>query len=455
VFVRYLLQIVLLLALSGCQTAGALTSWGSVPLTTFAAKDGMYFPDFVRKVFPGASMYEAEYLTVGEARSGMQMIEVKPLNAEELAHNESNLSWSADGAFLGFEVITGANRKIYVKDLVGEFSRELMVLPGGRQNFLDGVITPTAHSYNAGLRWSRDSTRYAFMSNGGTGDYNIYVGAVGARDRAVARSSAKDGYASWSPTTNEMAFVSGRTGNGDIYVIDLSSKELVRLSRSDDFDMFPEWAPDGNAVVFCSGDALNHDIMIARRAGIDGAWSEPMRITNGPQDELRPVISPDGQLIAFYGRGDSMSEGETPLWNIHVIRSDSGPKARDELAPDDLVRVDESETIVARDVVIDLNTGPAFTPDSRKLVYVKRDPEELNPIYGYDLYAGRTYVFKTGTRMNRDILMSRLGVLSFRAQVGAWDKVFVALTNQGLQLQTVAAPSAKINYLTQDTKGWL
>jgi hypothetical protein len=37
--------------------------------------------------------------------------------------------------------------------------------------------------------------------------------------------------------------------------------------------------------------------------------------------------------------------------------------------------------------------------------------------------------------MNRDLTISRLGVLSFRAQVGVWDRVFIALTNQGIQIQ--------------------
>ena len=91
--------------------------------------------------------------------------------------------------------------------------------------------------------------------------------------------------------------------------------------------------------------------------------------------------------------------------------------------------------LVARDVVVDLNTGPAWTPDARKVIFVKRDPSLFNPIHAYDMYEGKTYYFRTNTKMNRDIMMSKLGVLSFRAQVGAWDKVFVALTNQGVQLQ--------------------
>lgn len=434
-------------ALVGCRATGWVSALlGSqevgVPLTEFSALDGKYFPEFIRRFFFGAVLYEADYQTLGEARKGMKLIQVKQLSQEDHALNESNLSWSVDGAFLGFEVVDNHSRKIMVKDLIGEFSRELLVLPKTRQNFLDGLVIPSAHSYNAGLRWSRDSTRYAFMSNGGAGDYNIYVGAVGSiemLDSPVARSNAKDGYASWSPKSNEMAFVSGRTGNGDIYVVNLGTQKLSRITKSENIDIFPEWTPDGNGVVFCSGDSSNHDIFLVRRKDKSNRWSRPKAVTNGALDELRPVVSPDGNLIAFYGRDEGSVEGNTPVWNIHVLPIDSVGISDGELA----------STIVARDVVIDLNTGPAWTPDSRKLVYVKRDPQEFNPIYGYDLYSGRAYLFKTETRMNRDILMSRLGVLSFRAQVGAWDRVFIALTNQGTQLQTIAPPSAKVNYLAR------
>jgi hypothetical protein len=152
---------------------------------------------------------------------------------------------------------------------------------------------------------------------------------------------------------------------------------------------------------------------------------------------LRPTVSPDGKLIAFYADSANGEQSDGRRWNIHVVPLVSGKTfSASELAG----------TVIAKDVVIDLNTGPAWTPDSRKIFYVKRDPTAYNPIYAYDLYSGRTFVFKTKTKMNRDILMSRLGILSFRAQVGVWDRVFVALTNQGVQLQTSRPTESKIHY---------
>jgi Tol biopolymer transport system component len=412
-------------------------------LVEFRAADGSYFPLFIRRFFPATALFEKQYPRLYLAREGVQMVEVKKLTAKDDALNEANLSWSSDGVYLGFEIIGNENRRILLKDLVGDFARELMVLPaGGEGSFFDGLGQSGMMSWNAGLRWSRDSNRFAFVSNGGVGEFNIYVGSVAGGERTVASSRAKNGYASWNPAGNEIAFVSSRRGSAKIYVVSIDDSEVVQVSHSPDPDLFPEWFPDGKRVVFSTGDSRNHDVASVQK-GDDGKWGRPVAITRSDADELRPSVSPDGRFIAFYGESREMDDEEalveTSRWNIHVVPADGRnfPISDHEL----------SRHLVARDVVVDLNTGPAWTPDGRKVVYVKRDPALFNPIHAYDLFEGKTYHFKTNTRMNRDIMMSRLGVLSFRAQVGSWDKVHVALTNQGLQLQARAAKSVKPVFL--------
>ena len=111
-------------------------------------------------------------------------------------------------------------------------------------------------SYNAGLRWSEDSTRFSFMSNGGVGEYNIYVGAVGSEEKIIAKSDSKEGFAAWNPSKSEIAFVSSRSGNGDIYLVDAHGVGLERLSQDDNVDIFPDWFPNGNAIVTPVGTLL-------------------------------------------------------------------------------------------------------------------------------------------------------------------------------------------------------
>lgn len=410
-----------------------------VPLSEFAARDGQYFPPFILKFFSGAREFTKTRPTIAEARQDVLMIELKQLNQEQARTNEANLSWSADGVYLGFEVLTDGLRKIMLKNLEGNFVRELHVMPKGSNNFLDGMVIKSAHSYNAGLRWSKDSTRFAFMSNGGVGEYNIFVGAIGTKEKSVGSSPSKDGYATWSPTTNEIAFVSGRSGNGDIYLVDLGTQGVSRLSETSGVDIFPEWFPGGNRLVYSSGDALDHDLHVVERSKRHASWSKAVPLTSWPRDDLRPTVSPDGRYVAFYSDTGEQGTDGARRWNILVVPIASGKT---------YTETELRGMVVAKDVVIDLNTGPAWSPDSRKIFFVKRDPSVANPIYGYDLFSGRSYMFKTQTRMNRDILMSKLGILSFRAQVGVWDRVFVALTNQGMHLQDANRLRTKIHYQT-------
>jgi Tol biopolymer transport system component len=410
-----------------------------VPLERFEAKNGRYFPKFIENFFRSTQVYYRDFPSLAEAQADLRLIEVRQLTEGKSNVNEANLSWSADGVYLGYEIIGDRDRKIMLKDLVGNYSREVVVVPKAKRNFLEGMVAQAIISYNAGLRWSQDSTRFAFMSNGGVGEYNIYVGAVGSKERIVTTSSTKNGYATWSPNTDEIAYVSSKSGQGDIYLLALGSNNSQQLSFGSNFDIFPEWKPGGNALIFASGDSSNHDLMLAARDPATKVWAKPRHMTASVADELRPTVSPDGRFVAFYGDVNGGHENEERRWNIYVIPMDKADRVYSD--------ADLKLMAVAKDVVIDLNTGPAWTPDSRKIFYVARDEKNFNPIYGCDLFSGNRFLLQTETKMNRDILLSRLGVLSFRAQVGAWDRVFVALTNQGMQLQGGSPVPGKIHYL--------
>ena len=401
-----------------------------VPLSDFKAADYKYFPEFLKTFFPEAKDFERKSETLREAASDIKVIAVKKLNTAGGSHNEANLSWSADGVYLGYEVIDADKRQILVKDLAGNYSNVLLKLPKDQKaSLLEGMTRKGIFSYNAGLRWSEDSTRFAFMSNGGVGEYNIYVGAVGSEEKVIAKSPSKEGFASWNPIKSEIAFVSSRSGNGDIYMVDAYGVNVERLSSSSEVDIFPDWFPNGNALVYSSGDALNHDLVVVQRGG-NGSWRKPIKITDWSADELRPIVSPDGRFIAFYADSPVPTYDGSKTWNLYVIPTSWLREFKLPLKAG-LLRT----AVVAKNVMVDINTGPAFSPDSSKIFYVKKASRILNPIEAYDLENGRNYRLSTNTRMNRDVMVSKLGVLSFRAQEGAWDRVYLALTNQGEQIQ--------------------
>jgi Tol biopolymer transport system component len=82
--------------------------------------------------------------------------------------------------------------------------------------------------------------------------------------------------------------------------------------------------------------------------------------------------------------------------------------------------------IVATDVVPDVERGPAWMPDSRRIVYVRDEKQTYYPIYIADVARRTNNPLRTGTRMNHDVTCSPRGEIAFRAQVDEWDQVFVA-----------------------------
>ncbi len=64
--------------------------------------------------------------------------------------------------------------------------------------FFPGVSEET--SYNAGITWSPDEYRFVFMSNGGEGNYDLYLQDLGAAaPKRLTDHKEKDGQAHWSP----------------------------------------------------------------------------------------------------------------------------------------------------------------------------------------------------------------------------------------------------------------
>ena len=82
--------------------------------------------------------------------------------------------------------------------------------------------------------------------------------------------------------------------------------------------------------------------------------------------------------------------------------------------------------VVATDVIPDVERGPAWMPDNRRIVYVRNERLAYNPIYIVDVDSRTSTLVRTGTKMNHDVTCSVSGVIAFRAQVDQWDQVYLA-----------------------------
>jgi Tol biopolymer transport system component len=345
---------------------------------------------------------------------------VRPLTKIETGRNDSNPEWSPAGTLIAFERSRGDKKEIQIAYPDGTAVQTVyfQLSQGGEDTkfFFPGVYEEV--SYNSGITWSPGGDRFVFMSNGGEGNYDLYLQELGGTTAVrLTDHKEKDGQAHWSPVSDTIVFVSGRTGNGDLYLLDLRTKALKGLTRGGKAYLYPQWSPDGKKIVMMYGSNENHNIVLI--TDVDKPVESRKALTTWPHDDLRPVWSPDGRKIAFYSNYNPA--GDPRVWAIVVIAADgSGPTEGEGLAA----------MIVATDVIPDVETGPAWTPDSAGIVYVKNDRQEYNPLYVVNVEQKASMLVKTDTKMNHDVTCSEDGSIAFRAQVNQWDQIYIMKLKQ-------------------------
>src|SRR5947209_3522645 len=95
---------------------------------------------------------------------------------------------------------------------------------------------------------SPDRSEIAFISGGDVWT----VPASGGVARLLVSHPATESRPMYSPDGRKLAFVSTRTGNGDIYVLTFASAELKRITFDDGLDELDGWSRDGKFLYFSS-----------------------------------------------------------------------------------------------------------------------------------------------------------------------------------------------------------
>ncbi|MEJ2364751.1 MAG: hypothetical protein P8017_08740 [Deltaproteobacteria bacterium] len=349
--------------------------------------------------------------------AAIEPLRVQALTAMELGANDSNPSWSPSGELLAFERSTSDRREIIVCRKDGTVVQKIYFRPAPEAEEMDilfpGVLDEA--SYNAGITWSPDEKSLVFMSNGGRGNYDLYLIPELGKDTTIrlTENSEKDSHPHWSPVARELVFVSGRTGKADLFLLKLETGETIKLTRGMKSYLYPQWSPDGRKLVMIYGSNDNHDVFLMEDV------SKPMEtirpLTGWAYDDLRPVWSPDGKKIAFYTNYNP--ENDPKVWSIAVVGVEGSE-------PGDLANL--ADKIVATNVVPDIERGVAWMPDSKRIIYVQKDEQAFNPIHLADIEAKTDFAINTGTKMNHDVVISLHGVLAYRAQVEQWDRIYVA-----------------------------
>ncbi|MCD6508694.1 PD40 domain-containing protein [Candidatus Poribacteria bacterium] len=89
----------------------------------------------------------------------------------------------------------------------------------------------------------------------------------------VTNHAANDGRPAWSPDGGDIAFVSDRDGNAEIYLMKPNGSNVRRLTEDMAVDTDPAWVSEGQ-LLFSSNRVRDFEVYIMTRDG-----SNPIRVT--------------------------------------------------------------------------------------------------------------------------------------------------------------------------------
>jgi Tol biopolymer transport system component len=123
--------------------------------------------------------------------------------------------------------------------------------------------------------------------------YDVLFGLLG-HERQAGNTTAP------AVPQGQLAFVSDRTGNQEVYVMQADGSGLVNLTSHPADDTQPVWSPDGSRLAFVSNRDGEASVYVMQADG-----SQPTRLLAQPASS--PAWSPDGSRLALLIR-----DGEPP-----------------------------------------------------------------------------------------------------------------------------------------------
>ena len=160
------------------------------------------------------------------------------------------------------------------------------------------------------------------------GNPEIYVmDADGGNQQNLTNHPSDDRSPSWSPDGKRIVFQSDRDNdrshNIEIYVMDADGSNQINLTNNLTMDEDPSWSPDGKRIVFSAqreGHVVHNLDITSEIYVMDADGGNQQRLTENRNSDWSPVWSPDGKRIAFAGD----RKGDHIKFDIYVMHADGG-----------------------------------------------------------------------------------------------------------------------------------
>jgi hypothetical protein len=197
---------------------------------------------------------------------------------------------------------------IYVASATDKKDLEKLV-SGQRKSDLEEL-----HWLSPGMSWSNDGKYIAFTSRS-AGEDALNILDVDKKEIIDSYKFGLDGLfaPTWSPVSNEIAFTGVKNCCSDIYVYNMDTKDLRKITDDIFSDADPTWSPDGKTLAFVSDrkenvepaellgdikiesyDYHTTDIYLVKSDG-----TGLRRLTNDELNEKSPQWTPDGKHLLF------------------------------------------------------------------------------------------------------------------------------------------------------------
>jgi TolB protein len=245
-----------------------------------------------------------------------------------------------NGGQIAFEAFRQGDWDVYLLDVGRGFAANLT------RAHSDGWDRSTA--------WSPDGTTLAYTSVVGLDNMDIFTRQIQCPSlllpcdglHNLTHYAGNDYAPVWSPDGGQIAFVSERDYNREVYVMNRDGGDVRNLSQHPDTDMSPTWSPDGGQIAFVS----ERDRLIQ------------VYITDTARTTIRSVVgnfsqsliwSPDGRQMAYLSGGDIYLAATECLEGL--LACGSGARNLTQNRYDD--------------------TLPSWSPDSQRIMFQSNRPK--------------------------------------------------------------------------------
>jgi TolB protein len=214
--------------------------------------------------------HSKEIYTVGPQGRGQ-------LRVTRLGGKNLSPAWSFDGRKLAFTVLTPLGHRLGIWDrATGRIDRKNL----NCNTVISPAFLPDGHIAVA-LDLAGRTSIYLLSDT-----YEPSTALTSSRAIDVSPSFSSDGA--------KMAFASGRYGSPLIFLLDMKTKEVRRVTFKGKYNTSPSMSPDGRFIAYSSMLPEGHRIFVH-----DLATGRDTQVSFGPGNDEEPAFGPDGYFIAF------------------------------------------------------------------------------------------------------------------------------------------------------------